>query len=121
MYRKPGGIAAVAPDASLGAWATSNGVLQITETVPRKVSSLQVGAAQSLAIGPNAKLILVGSDDRTVHIWDYSKREKIGALTGLPAAAAKLCITVAVTAVCSKGESTSTSGVSGCRSRRRTS
>src|SRR5438874_96775 len=46
---------------------------------------------RTIAIGPGAKLIAVGSTDKTVHLWDYSKRQKIGALTGLPDGAVKLC------------------------------
>jgi len=83
-------FAAVAPDGSLAAWANPAGVVQLRAL--NRVSNLQVGPSHSLAIGPDAKLILVGSADKSIHIWDHDKREKTGTLAGLPNPAVKLCI-----------------------------
>jgi hypothetical protein len=83
-------FAAVASDGSLTAWSTPAGMVQMRAL--NRGTNLQVGPSHSLAIGPEAKQILVGSTDKSVHIWNHDKREKVGALTGLPRPAAKLSI-----------------------------
>jgi hypothetical protein len=87
------GFAAVAPDGKLTAWSTSTGLVQVQENEPRRAGSIQVGAARSMAIGPEGKLFAIGSTDKdkTVHLWDYPTKKKVGELTGLPDAAAALC------------------------------
>jgi Anaphase-promoting complex subunit 4 WD40 domain/WD domain, G-beta repeat len=89
---KLAGLAAMAPDASVTGWCNAQGfctVFAIIKNAP-KTTSLQVGNAQCIAFGPQAKLMAVGSEDKEVHLWDLAAQKVTTSLTGLEKPPAKL-------------------------------
>jgi hypothetical protein len=87
MWNNPpaGGYAAVAEDGAICGWGNPNGQIQMQQSQPRVITSLQVGPARSMAFGPGAKTLAVGGADKNVYLWDLAKREKKATLSGLKA------------------------------------
>jgi WD40 repeat protein len=86
------GCAAVAPDGSLVGWSDSKGLVRLREYQPQnRQTTLQVGSARSIALGPGGKLLAVG-DDRGVRLWDLPTQKETTTLTELKKPVAQLSL-----------------------------
>jgi hypothetical protein len=87
MWNNPpaGGYAAVADDGSICGWGNATGMVQIQQSQPRVITSLQVGPAQCMAFGPDARMMAIGAKDKNIYLWDLGQRQKTATLTGLQA------------------------------------
>jgi RNA polymerase sigma factor (sigma-70 family) len=106
------GFTAIAPDGSVAGWCEPNGKCAFYVYEPNNpkigVNRLQVGAAQSIAFGPGAKLLAIGGDDKEIHLWDLAEKKPTAELTGLENPATKLAFSAdgkTLAAVASNGTS----------------
>lgn len=77
-----GGCSAIAPDGSVLASADGKDSVRLREYHPAsKFSSLRVGPATCMAVGPEGKLLAVGSE-KGVQLWELPTQKLLPALPG---------------------------------------
>lgn len=86
------GYAAVAPDGSIVGWCDPKGQVRLREYQPQhRMTTLQVGSAHCIAIGPGGKLLAIG-DDKGVRLWDLPTKKETTMLADLKRPVARLSI-----------------------------
>jgi hypothetical protein len=92
-----GGCSAVAPDGAAMTSCWPNRPVGVLRAGPGDRSefgddtSLDVGNARCLALGPGGKLLVVGTDDG-VHLWEVAAKRKTQSLAGLDQPATRLTV-----------------------------
>jgi WD40 repeat protein len=93
-----GAFVSVAPDGSIAGWCDLQGKCRMYRFEPGKrpqpfangITTLIVGETFSIAFGPGAKLLAIGSEDKNVHLWDLAEKKMTNKLSGLDRPATKL-------------------------------
>jgi WD40 repeat protein len=118
----PDAYAAVAPDGAVCAWG-EKGSVHIREWEPKsRITTLEVGDARCIALGPKGTVMAVGGDDKGVHLWDWAAKNKTATLEGMERPPVKLSFAAdgaALAALADDGQSIHVWDLTDKRTRRR--